>query len=258
MEEKPKSSLEARGKPLVEVRMTMESILVVAAILLGTTGALAGPNESAKVLIHRGPPPPTVIDGICTSQTAIPGCGIIVTSGTLYPPTAYPYVYLLVGKGNATEGVGSVECGLSYNPAMNSGVRIFSWNLCASGEAPVAGANGPWPSAGAGNRITWDPATRCQRYEPEGSGTGVVTIAGYFYVAAYSPDTLAVTTNPGTGHVAVGDCSAIIDNIEGRTPSHLGYVVFSPNGDVPGYNPCLMTIPVRGQTWSRIKTIPAE
>lgn len=139
-----------------------------------------------------------------------------------------------------------------------SGGDIFSWSLCATIEFRSAGPNGLWPAAGSGNLITWDPASRCQRTEPGGFGSGVVATAGYSYCGAYSPDVLRVIPRPVDGQAKVADCSAVESLIGGvgyptTVPSHLGIAQFSADGSVSGYNPCGVVTPVRVTTWSANK-----
>jgi hypothetical protein len=233
-------------------------VVVSGCSLVVPTVCSAGPNANAKILIHVGPPRPAVIDHVCTNMTAIPNCSQVVTAGGLYPPNLYRYVYLLVTDGDVVSGVGALECGVRYTGVTGQGVDIFAWDACADQEARVAGPEGPWPASGSGNLLYWDVSTRCQRFEPGGSGTGVVALGGYFYVGSYTPDTLAVTVNPGTTLAAVANCAGIVDVVAGGehivNPSHLGYAVFSSGGSLPGYNPCGLNTPVKATTWSRIKS----
>ena len=43
------------------------------------------------------------------------------------------------------------------------------------------------------------------RFEPGGAGTGVSAAAGYFYMAAYTPDMLRVTPRPVDGRAKLAD-----------------------------------------------------
>ena len=115
------------------------------------------------------------------------------------------------------------------------------------------GPHGGWPAAGSGNPMLWNSATRCQRHEPGGSGTGVNGIIGYFYLAAYDPDTLGVKVSPATGKAVVFDCAGAADEIQAQVPVPLGYAVFSQSGSILGYSPCTTTVSVQRTTWSRIK-----
>jgi hypothetical protein len=218
----------------------------------------AGANANAKILVHVGLPRPTVVDRVCTNFISMPACPNIVTSGGLYPPSLYRYIYLLITDGDAAEGVGSMECGISYDNEPGRGVDIFAWDWCFADQFPVNGPNGAWPASGSGNRLVWF-ATHCQRFEPGGGGTGVVAVGGYFYVGAYTADTLAVTVSPASHQASVSDCSAVLDVVSGPghvyNPPHLGFAVFSSGASVPGYNPCGLSTPVRGTTWTRLKSL---
>lgn len=211
-------------------------------------GCVGGRQGNAKILVHlRG----RTAKNPC--GLGAPRCGSVVTRGKLYPELYF--AYLLVTDGAATSGVGGLECGVDYAGAPAAGVDVFSWSLCATVEAPVNG----WPLAGGGNRILWDGATRCQRAEPGGAGSGVVATAGYFYMGAYTPDDLRVTVHPANGAARVLDCEScesIVAPVSGF--SHLGTARFSPAGDLDGYNPCAAPLlPVVPTTWSSIKAMYA-
>jgi hypothetical protein len=202
------------------------SLALLLGLFLGT--GRAGPNANAKILVHLAPP---VAKNACTQPEATPGCFQIVVQGSLYP-AAY-FAHVLVTDGNALAGIGMVQFGIDYDGANLSGVDIYRWQLCGSLEFPGVG----WPAPGSGNLVTWDPATRCQRFEPDGPGTGVVATAGYFYLAAYTPDRLAITVRPYDGKASVSACSGEEDIL--YFPPHLGYAGFGE----PGFNPCLINEP---------------
>jgi hypothetical protein len=225
---------------------------VVAAVLVTLISpackAFAGSNANAKILIHL-----TLVDkaNICTHPAGHPGCASIVTAGRIQP---YFFCPLLVTDGDAVAGVGGLECGISYATPNNF---YIDWFTCASNEFPTDGVNGPWPQPLSSNRIVWDTSTRCQRFEPAGAGTGVVAIAGSFYILPYSPGRVEITPSLASGLARVWDCSGTEDVVEGgsviRDPSHLGYVSFSWNGATPGYSPCGLVTPVQTTTWGGIK-----
>lgn len=214
---------------------------LVATLLFATLGLLPGtptparaaPNDQARLAIHLT----TVTSkAVCTRSAASPPCAATVTSGALYPTTYF--AYLLVQNGDATAGISGLQCGINYNAAPRAGVDIYSWTNCATLEFPSGG----WPAANSGNLITWDNTTRCQRNEPGGAGTGVVAPAGYFYLAAYSPDVLVIIPRPIDGVARVADCANVESTLEGggvhHNPSYLGAAAFSAGGTTPGHNPC--------------------
>lgn len=190
----------------------------------------AGQNYSAKILIHLTG---ATTKGACGTR-AMPACGNMTTQGALYP-AAY-FAYLVVAQGNATAGIGGLQCGISYPGGVGQPpIDVFGWTLCASLEFSSTG----WPASGGGNLITWDTATKCQRTEPGGPGSGVVAAAGYFYLAAYAEGTLAVTTRPVDGRAKVADCASNEDIVAVHDNDlALGSVRFSAGGLQAGYNPC--------------------
>lgn len=209
------------------------------------------PNQRAKLLIHLGT---NTTKNACGQNP--PRCEKVITQGKLFPRTYF--AYLLVADGSASYGVGGAQFGINYTAQPGAGVDVFGWSLCATLEFPSTGPNGPWPAAGSGNLITWDVTQRCQRYEPSGSGTGVVATVGYFYVGAYSPDPLRITPRPVDGLAKVAACDGTEDVIAGpgnrsSQAYQLGYAYFSPEGDWSGYNPCDLVAPVVPTTWSAIK-----
>lgn len=221
---------------------------------LGPRHVHAGQLGEPRILLHVGPSQSTVIDGLCRSSSLLPPCDSIDTSGGLYP-TLYPYVMLFIAEQDAAAGVASVEFGIDYDAVTGSGVDIYAWDACQPAETRFDGPGGAWPSSGSGVRVEWDPDTRCQRLEPGGPGTGVMALAGHFYLSAYTPDTLSIMASPGSGQARVGDCSGAIQRVDGHLPVRLGQAVFSPGGAVEGYNPCLVGTPVQPTTWSRVKRL---
>lgn len=210
-------------------------------------------QANAKLLVHLQP---LTVKNQCGTR-GTPRCEQANTTGSLYP--AFYFAYLVLADGNAATGIGGLQCGVNYDPALHAGVDIFTWTLCATLEFPSGGPNGAWPASGSGNLITWDSTNSCQRFEPGGAGSGVVANAGYFYCGAYSADQLSVIPRPVDGQAIVADCNGATSVIAGNGAppgglSHLGSAAFSANGDMPGFNPCDgLRVPVRVTTWSAIK-----
>lgn len=228
------------------MKRALASVLVAGLGLAAlSTVSFAGPNDNAKLMIHLLS---TTTKAQCGAR-ATPQCGAMNTSGSLYP-TSY-FAYLVVTDGNATSGIGGLQCGVTFNGAPGAGVDVFGWTLCATLEFVSTG----WPQSGGGNLITWDTASKCQRFEPGGAGTGVTAAAGYFYCGAYSADVMALTPRPVDGTAKVADCLSNETVIGGtgfpvNVASHLGTVKF---GGGAGYNPCGAITPVQSTTWSNIK-----
>ena len=175
-----------------------------------------------------------------------------MTHGRLFPEKYFAYI--LVMDGNPAVGIAGVQFGIQYDNAVQSGVDVLSWHLCASLEFPWSG----WPASMGGNLITWDPTNLCQRTEPGGSGTGSWPQQG----TSIWPPILRTRLRsfPGRWTVAkVADCSAAESIIEGGgihpAPSHLGLAGFSDGSGYYGYNPCGVVVMVVPTTWSGIKTL---
>jgi hypothetical protein len=190
-----------------------------------------GPNLNAapfdgepKVLLHLMQPTGKNTCG----RAQLSDCAAAVTNGALNTPY---YVYVLVARGNFPH-IGGFEFGIAYDRGMDDGrdnhwaLDVFSWSLCASIEFPSPEPR-TWPEPGSGNLVTWNTETVCQ--------TGPVAVAGYFYVAAYSPDVLEIAPRPSRGAAIVSTCEAMDETIP---VAGLGQVRFSASGTDPGCNPC--------------------
>lgn len=223
------------------LRATTALLVTSAALAFGAAASLAGQNADAKILIHLAP---HASKNNCGRAEATPPCQSVVTSGQV--GAAYD-AYLLVVDADATAGIGGVQCGITY-PAS----YFVDWTKCATLEFSSTG----WPNSGGGNLITWDTSSKCQRSEPGGTGTGVVATAGYFYMTAYTPGNLSVTTRPVDGLAKVGDCGALpAEDIVAGTggPSGASRLGFASFGGGAGYRPCGQVVPVQNSTWSGIK-----
>jgi len=237
------------------MKRALASVLVAGlATVALNTDSFAGANANAKIQLHLLTP---TTKAACTRIQTTPPCNGIITTGILYPQLYFAHV--LVTDGNVAAGVAGIQFGIAYTgPGATDGVGIdiFAWTLCATLE--FQSPSPTWPNSGAGNLITWDATTRCQRFVPAGNdpANGVVGNAGYFYMAAYGPGTMAITPRPTDGLAKVADCSAAEDVVEGtgvvRNPSHLGTLGF---GGQPGYNPCGLITPTVNTTWGAVKTI---
>lgn len=212
------------------------------------TDCPTGPAGNPGMALHLLP---RQAEQICFRGTRVT-CRDIVTRGALYP--AIYYALVLGTDAPAAAGVAQLEFGVDYDGAPSQGLDIFSWSICASFEVQAPG----WPAPGTGTRIIWDPATRCQRGEPGGAGTGVMAMAGYFYLAAYTPDQLRLTPGQAGGTAArLYDCNGCVTALAASPAGHarLGTARFSAYGNEEGYNPCGAAVLVRPTTWSAIKAM---
>jgi hypothetical protein len=163
------------------------------------------------------------------------------------------FVYLLAVKASIPNLAG-MQCGIQYEGGANpsggeSPINIASWTLCGTLEFVTPGADA-WPRPGGGNLITWDSMNACQ--------TGEVGVAGYFYVGAYAPATMRVTTRPVDNKATLADCSDPPVESEPLLTKDLGFVAFSAGAVTQGCNPCAtecMPVAVAPTTWSGIKSL---
>lgn len=211
-----------------------------------------------KILLHVVAAPlsnPCATGALSECRDAVTSAGLTGPGGPFY------YVFLLVSRmTNYRDGIAGVQCGLDYQSGgageMNDklGIDILGWTLCATLEFPTPGEH-EWPRPGGGNLITWNPQ-RCGPFSP--------TVAGYFYLAAYSPDRLRLTPRPVDGLAAAATCNAEQLNL---LPGDLGYATFSADAATPGCNPCLNPdcglggptfkpqVPVKASSWGSIKAL---
>jgi hypothetical protein len=226
---------------------------ITAFVLLAATAnpAAAAPfDNKPKILLHVADP--TAKNACALGRLA--DCRTARTRGDLYANTQFGYwVFLLAARGDV-DSVGALECGITYQGGASGasndglGLDVFGWSLCGTTEIPDAGPV-TWPGAGAGNRISWSAPAECPATE--------VGVSGYFYVAAYAPDTLRVIARPATGLARVqscdGDTRTLADN-------ELGWAAFSAGQSLSGCNPCVQPcdgppIAVSEATWSRVKSL---
>lgn len=204
--------------------------LLVAFGLGRTAPAAAAPNDDRpKILLHVRPAGQSepcqagLLDDCRYAETSAR-----VAAGRNGP---FYYVYLLAARGRM-ENISRLRCGINYQKGRPGGQRdgrgvdILGWNLCA--DIQFASPVGPlWPAPGSGSIVYWDGAEHCQR--------GEVAVAGYFYMAAYDPDTLRVIADPTDRLVDLFKCDP---GSEFLGPEDLGYVTFSAGGGEAGCNPC--------------------
>jgi len=238
------------------VRSAIVPASIVILVAMIARPVAAGPNSNAKILIHL-----TNVDKVqpCTYLPLRPDCAGIVTSDTW--GGGFYHCPLLVTDGNAAAGVAGLSCGITW-PNDDLFIQFAS---CAEGYTSYTGPNGPWPSPGSGILLDWDPqSTGCQTYEPGGAGTGVVAIAGAFYITPYMESggpsaVIAVTPHPQTGQATVTSCPGDVDVVEStgspNSPYRLGSAGISLDGSTQGYNPCGQIVAVAPATWSAVKSL---
>jgi hypothetical protein len=233
----------------------MKRVLTIAALtaavsLLLVGGAFAGTQDGAVITLHAKAHTSKSLT-LCTTWAPTVPCSEYVST---WPLGLSSDVYLVVAKApDAALGIAGMSCGIDYNGMASKGVDVFGWNLCADLQFTNSGAEGEWPAAGGGNRITWVSTTNCQT---EVLGTdGVHAIGGAFYLYAYSGDVFQVTGNMNLviPELAVADCNASTTMLpmDGQASGSVGF------GE-PGCNPCVEycgpVVPVESTTWGRVKT----
>lgn len=168
------------------------------------------------------------------------------TSGLLYP-SPYNWVFVLVDRGNLAS-LGSAEFAIDYQDSQPSNrddgqrLDIFAFSLCATTQSQP---DFSWTSPGVGNTITWDS-----------TWTSQTCVAGYFYVTAYTPDTLQIVPVTLTGQASVSDAHG---NTVALNRADLGACAFSASASISGCNPCTgpcpFVTPAHPTTWSGIKLL---
>lgn len=194
----------------------------------------AGTQDGARIALHL-----TTHASKATSRcdTWDVPCTEFQTNGTV--GVSYD-AYLVVADADPEVGVAGLSCGISYNQMLGTGVDIFTWSFCGALQFPTNGDNGlPWPDAGAGNRMTWDMSSDCQRSLVAGhESEGAHVVAGSFYLYAYSNDVFSVTANTQltrAEELAVADCGGNSTYLDAAAAGNLH---FSHEGTNRGYNPC--------------------
>lgn len=192
----------------------------------------------AKIVVHLVPATGTIG---CNSSKGKIACDQMKVEGELNQPY---YAFVCIIDADATLGISGLQFGVEYNRSNSRGVDIFDWNKCGTLEFPTNGSQW-YKNAGGGNLVTWDVTRGCPRDEPGGSGTGVVVVAGYFYLSAYSDDRLKITKRPVDNFAKIADCEGQEYGVEGfgfnYPRPHLGYATFSSDPGASanaGYNPC--------------------
>lgn len=224
--------------------------LLLTGIAASTPPALATPFDGKpKMLVHVSP----VIAKNTCSQVAI-DCQAAVTSGAVANESGPFYnAYILAAKGDLPSFSG-VSFTMSYgggNPdAAHDGVGIdvFQVVLCEGICLPIGTAGLGVP--GNGCNQYWDNDYGCR--------TDDVKVSGYFYLGAYSPDTLSIRPPNFAQSAIFSACPAR----EVSVPvSDLGSAIFSEGAQLAGCNPCNIdcaVTPVREETWSRIKGLVGQ
>jgi hypothetical protein len=226
------------------------ALLVPAAVSAG----IADP-AAPRIFLHLTHP---TTKGILCDRGAIDDCTQAVVNGDLYPNGLAYFLYVEVSRG-ALPSIAGIQLGVSYDPVTLSGVDVFGWTYCLDAHFASDGPHGAWPAPGSGNLMTWFADANCQ--------TGPTTVAGYFYLAAYSPDVFRVLPRPVDGRAAVATCEAEVSVVP---PSNLGRVAFSSGAVTPGCNPCVddcttttpqgnpiqpLEVPTVAVTWSSVKSL---
>ena len=170
--------------------MAITPRFAVTAMLLGL--AVAGEAAAApfdnepKVLLHLVQAP---LSKVCSQGPA--SCVNAVTRGDLVADENGPFYFALVlgapgNLGNMQRMFFriSYDQGLAGNEADGQGIDVFTWTECSPG-----GSVTPAPAPGSSHYVDW-------REQPSGEDfcqDGENTVAGYFYLGAYSPGSFRLT-----------------------------------------------------------------
>ncbi|MDZ4804023.1 MAG: hypothetical protein SGI90_04050 [Candidatus Eisenbacteria bacterium] len=222
-------------------------MLVVSWACLATQSLAAPFDNRPKLMLHLIP---VTTKNICAR--GLIDCQAGATAGSLVDSESGPFyiVYLLAELGSIASSTG-FACGLHYgNDSPNAdrdgrGIEVFDWRLCGSGyDLP---SNPPWPKpTGVSSRVWYSDMDDCL--------SDRAAVSGYFYLGAYSPDTLRLGLRQFDNPPVMINCQTGLE--QGLSPGDLGSVVFSAGGTISGCNPCVVpcgVIATTSTTWSRIK-----
>jgi hypothetical protein len=150
-------------------------------------------------------------------------------------------------------GISGVQFAIDYDGGSQSGVDIYSWNVCADGlDVPTDN----WPAPRTGDIVTWivdrETGDGCQENVPGTAEDGVTAIIGYFYLTAYSTDRLAVISDRRPDpHLAITTCPTGY-TYELDPSEQAGNVGFSSDLTEKGNIPCVHHVDKK--TWGQIKS----
>jgi hypothetical protein len=210
------------------------ALLIVLACVIRADPAWAGTQDGSAIALHvkahtsKG-------TTVCTTWAPTIPCSDYVTA---WPVGTAADIYLVVTRAQWEPGIAGLSCGIDYAAAPGAGVDVSGYTLCADLEFTNAGANGEWPAAGGGNRITWNRLDNCQRTLMGNDGVHAVACA--FYVYAYGEDQFRVIPNANLQsgpEIRVADCSSAESSV---TTAASGTVFFSAAA-LGGCNPCTDT-----------------
>jgi hypothetical protein len=156
---------------------------------------------------------------------------------------------LCVFNGDFELGIAGMEFGIDYDSGSQSGVDVYSWNICADLEW----MDDTWPDARSGGLITWLSEENCQKTVPGEEQDGVTAVAGFLTLTAYDTDQLKITAHhspSGAYNFVVADCAASESALD--PTAQAGYVGFSSDLSEKGNIPCVHH--VGETTWGRIKS----
>jgi hypothetical protein len=228
-------------------RWPIAILLLVSVLPPSAPVAVAAPFDGKpKLLLHVSP---VVAKNPCAA--GVIDCQAAVTSGGLAAGESGPFydVYLLAAKGNlaATSALSftlSWDGGRSGPERVGQGIDVFQAVLCEGLCLPLGQ---PYGQPRGGCNQYWDSEYACRSDD--------VKVSGYFYLGAYSADTLSVRPPANQESAFIVACPAR----DVAVPvGDLGVAVFSNGGQVPGCNPCVIdcaVTAVQPGSWSRIKAL---
>jgi hypothetical protein len=209
------------------------------------------PPLDPAVILHIGPAVGARL--ACESAPTLPS-GVVTSAAASPDGNAFYYVYVLGAPllEYGGFGISGMQFGIEYtsSPLPNVGLKVLSWSTCGD-LTEFRGDD--WPASGTGNTLVWGTAN-CQVIP--------ITVAGYFYVGAYSAATMSVVGWPGTGVVKIANCNgAEVAFGDALSPSHVGWIALSGGAkgqDRDGCNPALEPcndegVSVTPTTWGQLK-----
>jgi len=216
----PKEETAAMSSP----RMTALALLMIAFPVFLATPAKAGRTSQASIVLH------TATAGGANPCGLAPGSNFHpVTAAPVDPSGSLDYYVYIIGHDPDWAiggGIAGMQFGIEHGAqGPGDGLNIQSFELCATIDFSTV----DWPASGSATLLTWDPVNACQRQE--------FAVGGYFYLTAYSPSLLNVTTRPADNQAKLASCGSMETLVY---PGRLGWVSFggaSYNGDDDGFDP---------------------
>jgi hypothetical protein len=208
-----------------------------------------------KILLHITG---TTLKNVC-SYGQLADCAAATTTALLTSLSEgnYYFVYL-IGVRGSLETIGGIKGGIEFEQNRltddnnGQGIDILGWTLCGDLHLHSNGGENAnsWPEAMSDFLVTWSFIS-CSDLDNK--------VAGYFYLAAYSDDTMRITASHRPDHGINAQMASCANDIFTFESTDLGSVAFSNESSTRGCNPCSVpceeAIATIQTTWGAIKSL---